>query len=180
VTTIIFLLCKYSSQKLLQFSVNLRVWQANLRIVNQNGDFTKTTSSSTPNVCRCPQGYAGYASPSRFVLSQRVSFTIWNPIKKKSSRLILNLDTGSKSNPKSQYFKWIFNKTENHFRSHQFVHKAQNRNVLLTAGETSNKLPDFDRKKNAMLHAGLQPRRKKCLQFFRPKLRSVIKFVTFL
>jgi hypothetical protein len=62
--------------------------------------------------------------------------------------------------------------------TYQFVHKAQNRNVLLIAGKTSNKLP-----------TGLRPE-KGCNAACRPTtvrnacnsagLRPVIKFVTFL
>jgi hypothetical protein len=65
------------------------------------------------------------------------------------------------------------NKTENHFSlqslpafTYQFVHKAQNRNVLLIAGKTCNKLPTFGQKKDAMLLPAYG--RKKCLQYCRP------------
>jgi hypothetical protein len=50
--------------------------------------------------------------------------------------------------------------------TYQFVHKVQNRNVLLIAGKTCNKLPTFGRKKDAMLLPAYG--RNKCLQVCRP------------
>jgi hypothetical protein len=49
---------------------------------------------------------------------------------------------------------------------------------LLIAAKTCNKLPAFDRKNNAILHAGLRPL--KNFQFCGPTRRPVIKLVLFL